>query len=373
MKKSFFEAVALLVGTTIGAGILGIPYVVAKAGFFTGFAVLLSVGFLILVLNLYFGEVTSRTKGRHELVGYASRYLGKAGKRLMTFSFLVGTYGALIAYLIGVGSSVNALFGVNNLVAMAVFFIVASALVYSGLKTIGKWELKLSAMVLAIIVFIFFASFTRFNLGNLSGFSWQNVFVPYGAIFFAFIGAAAVPEMRSMLDHDKKSLRKAIIVGSAIPMVAYALFTIAVIAVTGIGSTEIATIGLGKVLGGYMMVVGNLFAILAMSTSFLTLGLALMWTYRYDYNFKKPWAWVLTVFPPLAVAVSGLAGFIQVISVSGAVAGGIDGILIVLMHRRAKKFGEVAPAYVIKDRWYVSALLCLLFVGGIVYTVANLF
>ena len=35
-KKRLFEAVSTLVGCVIGAGILGIPYVVAKAGFVTG-------------------------------------------------------------------------------------------------------------------------------------------------------------------------------------------------------------------------------------------------------------------------------------------------------------------------------------------------
>ena len=36
MKLDFWEAVATVVGTIIGAGIFGIPYVVAKAGFLTG-------------------------------------------------------------------------------------------------------------------------------------------------------------------------------------------------------------------------------------------------------------------------------------------------------------------------------------------------
>ena len=122
-----------------------------------------------------------------------------------------------------------------------------------------------------------------------------------------------------------------------------------------------------------MVIAVLLFAIVAMTTSFLALGLALVWVYNYDYKMKKSLSWALTVFPPLIIAISGLAGFIQVIGITGAIAGGIDGILIVLMHRRAKKFGDLQPAYVIREHWFVSALLCLIFVGGIVYTVANLF
>lgn len=372
MQRTYFEAIAILVGTIIGAGVLGIPYVVARAGFVTGLVSLVFIGFMILMLNLYLGEITSRTKGRHQLVGYADRYLGHWGKKLMTLSVLVGTYGALIAYLIGVGSSVNAMLGIREVFATVGFFILASALVYLGLRTIGKWELGLGALVLLIILFIFFVSFSKFNVSNLTGFSLRNLFIPYGVIFFAFIGTAAIPEVRSILDHDRKRLKRAIIIGSVIPIVAYILFTIGVIAVTGLGTTEIATIGLGRAIGGYMVIVGNLFAIIAMSTSFLALGLAITWIYRYDYKIRKFWAWFLAVFPPLAIALSGLTGFVQVIGISGAVAGGIDGLLIVMMHRRAKKFGEVKPAYQIKERWYVSVLLALIFIGGIVYTVVNL-
>ena len=326
---------------------------------------------MLIALNLYLGEICSRTKGRHQLVGYAERYLGSKGKKLMTVSVLVGVYGALIAYIIGVGASLNAIFGINSAVASLAFFAVGATLVYLGLKTVSSWELLLGSAVLAIIVLIFFFSLGHFNTGNLAGFDWRLLFLPYGVIFFAFIGTAAIPEMKGVLEHSKAKLKRAIIIGSAIPIVAYALFTVGVLAVTGINTTEIATIGLGKALGNYMVVAGNLFAIVAMSTSFLALGLALVWVYNYDYKMKKSLSWALTVFPPLAVALSGLAGFIQVIGVTGAIAGGIDGVLIVLMHRRAKKFGELQPAYVIRDRWFVSALLCLVFVGGIIYTVAN--
>lgn len=299
--------------------------------------------------------------------------LEKWGKLAMTFSILIGTYGALIAYLIGVGASLNALFGIREIFATLGFFILVSTIVYMGLKTIGKWEFWLSGFVLAIILFIFFVSFGKFDIGNLTGFDWKNLFIPYGVIFFAFIGTTAIPEVRGILDHNKKRLKTAILIGSLIPIVAYLLFTLAVLGVTGINTTEIATIGLGTVIGRYMVVTGNLFAIIAMSTSFLALGLAINWVYRYDYKVSKNWAWVLTVFPPLIIALSGLTGFIQVIGISGAIAGGVDGLLIVMMHKRAKRLGEIKPAYEFKSHWYVSLLLSLIFLGGIVYTVIGLF
>ena len=36
MRKSFFSAIATLIGTTVGVGIFSIPYTVARSGFLIG-------------------------------------------------------------------------------------------------------------------------------------------------------------------------------------------------------------------------------------------------------------------------------------------------------------------------------------------------
>src|SRR3989344_8630530 len=110
MRSKFFPALAVLVGTTIGAGFLGIPYVVSKSGFPIGFAYLVFVFAFLLLTKLYLGEVILRTNGNHQLSGYAEMYLGKAGKFLMFFAMIFGIYSALIAYLIGEGQSLSYIF-----------------------------------------------------------------------------------------------------------------------------------------------------------------------------------------------------------------------------------------------------------------------
>ena len=62
---------AVLVGTIIGAGILGIPYVVAKSGFVIGAVHIILIGIIMTIVMLYLGEITLRTKANHQLPGYA--------------------------------------------------------------------------------------------------------------------------------------------------------------------------------------------------------------------------------------------------------------------------------------------------------------
>ena len=110
MKSKLFPAVAVFVGTTIGAGFLGIPYVFAKSGFLIGLIHLIAITLFMVLIELYTGEIILRTNGNHQLAGYAKKYLGKTGGTLMFFAMIFGIYSALIAYLIGEGKSLSYVF-----------------------------------------------------------------------------------------------------------------------------------------------------------------------------------------------------------------------------------------------------------------------
>ena len=140
-KKEVLEAITTLVGAVIGAGVLSVPYVIAEAGFLTGLLDLLVLGGFVILLYLLYGEVVLRTKGVHQLTGYAERYLGKTGKNVALISMTVGIYSALIAYFIGVGASMSQIFGGNPLIFSLIFFVVGVFLVHRGIKAIEESEL----------------------------------------------------------------------------------------------------------------------------------------------------------------------------------------------------------------------------------------
>ena len=139
-KKRLFEAVATLVGCTIGAGVLSVPYVIAQAGFLTGLLNIAVIGAAFLIINLCLGEITLRTNGRHQLVAYAEKYAGKLGKYSMFISTIIGIYGAIIAYIIGGGIALSAVFGSDELFSSIVFFCIIAYLIYLGLNVIEESE-----------------------------------------------------------------------------------------------------------------------------------------------------------------------------------------------------------------------------------------
>ena len=150
MERKLIEAIATLVGLTIGAGILGIPYVVAQAGFLTGVFIILFLGLIIVLMNLYVGEITLRTKGTHQLPGYVEKYLGKKGKFFMMISLMITVYGALTGYIIGEGVAWAAILNISPLYPMLIFFALMAIIVFRGLKLIKNIELCLNTFVIAI-------------------------------------------------------------------------------------------------------------------------------------------------------------------------------------------------------------------------------
>jgi len=375
MKRNIPKAIAMLCGTVIGAGVLGIPFVVAKAGFLVGILSIILLGLAVLVLNLFVGEIVLRTPGNHQLPGYAEKYLGIWGKRVFMFSMIFGIYGALIAYLIGEGSALSTIFGGNPMIYSLCFFTLSSFFVYKGINSISKFEGILVFLVLSLVLIISLLGFFsgKFDFSNLSSeFNLISLFIPYGVVLFSFVGAAAIPEMKECLIRDKDSMKKAIIYGSLIPIFCYVLFAFVVVGINGLGTTEVATIGLGNVLGSGALILGNLFASLAMLTSFLTLGLAMKEIYMFDYKINKFWSWCLTVFVPLIIFLSGASSFIKVIGITGALAGGIDGALIVLMFWKAKLKGGRIPEYDLGKQKILGTILIGVFILGVIYQLFNL-
>jgi tyrosine-specific transport protein len=210
-------------------------------------------------------------------------------------------------------------------------------------------------------------------LANLVTFNIYSILIPFGVILFAFRGLEAVPEMREYLIRDKKKLKKAILLGSLIPLVAYIIFAFATLGVTGLNTTEIVTTGLGESFGGGMIILGSLFAIFAMLTSFLTLALAMKEIFMFDYKLSSNKSWALTMFIPLIIFLSGATSFIKVIGITGALAGGTEGILIVLMYWKAKKHGNRIPEFKLGKLHLIGLLIILLFIIGISYQVLNIF
>lgn len=372
MKKlPILQAVALSVGSVVGAGYLGIPYVVARLGMPLGALVIFAVGVLVLLQFLSIAEVSLRTQEPHQLVGYVGKYLGPVWRRWVFFGLIFETYGVMAAFIVAEGQVLAAIFGGSAFGFSLLFFFLAAIIAYFGLRLIAKLDLLLTLSAAAVIIILAFASWSYINFENFLVTDLSGLLPAYGVVLFSFLGVAAVPQMRLALAGREKKFFRAVVVGSLIPMALYLLFTFAVLGVTGSRTTAIATIGLGQALGPIVLVIGNLLAALTMTTSFLGGALTLKETFVYDFRFRHIEAWLLTVTVPIILFVFGLRNFIGIISFVGAVLGGGLGVALVLTWWRAEKLGDRRPEFSLPHKKFFGSLLIAVFLLGIIYTLIN--
>ena len=244
----------------------------------------------------------------------------------------------------------------------------------------GRAAMIVTTLMILVVLGIGLLYLSQINPNNYSGLPWQNIFLPYGVILFAFVGTAAIPELREELEKEKYKMKKAIFIGSSLPIIIYLFFTLIVCGLSGVTNfnalapnERIATVALSLYTSPYLGLAANIFAAFAMFTSFIGLGYALKGMFEFDYHFKNLWAFFLTIVPPLIIAFSNLTNFIAVIGFTGAIAGGVDGILIMLAYWKAKRFGQRQPEYTLRVGKILTTILIIIFTGGIIYQLWHTF
>ena len=203
---------------------------------------------------------------------------------------------------------------------------------------------------------------------RLSEFNPLYIFIPFGVILFAFMGSDAMPEARIVMGKNLKNYKKAVILGSLIPIALYLIFSFVVVGSFS-NIPEIATLTLGK-----LFIVLGIFVIFTVTFYQSTI---LKDAYKLDLRFRKWKAWALTIIIPyilfLIVVGFDILGFIEIVGLAGAISGGILGILIMLSVKKAKQHGKRTPEYEIHSSWIVIGLLSLIFIAGIIYSIIQFF
>lgn len=360
----------------MGAGTFGIPYVMTQSGFGLGFFYLALIFFAVLSVHLFYGEIILRTDQPHRLVGYAEKYLGNGVKKIVTFTILIEYYGALLVYLILGGEFLKIIFGRwfggSEFIWVIIFFLLGTAAILCRLKTIARSEFFMTLLLLATVAVLLIKGAPLINFHYFRGIDLKNFFLPYGVILFAMAGAAAIPEMRQILKGQERKLKTAIFWGTLIPAVVYLLFAFVVVGVTGSQTTTDAISGLVPRLGEWVVGLGAVFGILAVVTSYIVLGLSLKNIFNQDYKIAGSVSYLLVCLVPLIAYFLGLNNFILIIGLVGAVASGLDGILTVLIYRRAKKLGGRQPEYSLKYFKILGSFLIAIFALGLIYQLVYL-
>jgi tyrosine-specific transport protein len=366
-------SVATLCGTIVGVGTFGIPFVVSQVGFWPGIFYLLVLAGVLLLLYLLYGEVILRTKESARLPGFAEKYLGKKGKIIVSISTLIGISASLICYIIVGGEFLATLFNADFLICGLILWFLLSLGIVFGLKSIAKFELFMLFLFVVTLGVIFFISLPYVKTENLAGFHSENLFLPYGVILFAMSGTSAIPALREILRGREKDLKKAILIGTIIPVIFYLIFAFSVVGVSGSETSQEAIQGLITKLGRGIVLLGAVFGTMAVSTSFLTLGVYLRDVLLHDFNVKKALSAAFVCIIPLPAFLLGVEYLIPLMAFIGVILAAFEDVVLILVSKRAKIKGTRPPEYKIKVPDPVLYLLCGVFIVGLIYEIISFF
>ncbi|MGR5261161.1 aromatic amino acid transport family protein [Vibrio astriarenae] len=355
----------IIAGTTIGAGMLALPLASAAIGF--QYSLLLMIFFWALMTYSALLLVEAHQYADHDatLHTLATKLLGKNAKWLVGFFMCFLFYALCSAYVAGGGSQLNERiqqwFGItlSNGATSLIFTLIISSIVYLGTIAVDKVNRVLfSAKIIALIVVLFLLS------PSVSGTFLASQPLETGlllaampVVFTSFGFHGSIPALVRYLDGDTKTLKRAIIIGSSIPLLIYVFWQLVTL-----GNLEqevmVANPSLGALLQSLSLLVQSpalaqivgVFADLALATSFLGVSLGLFEfvgdaTRHNQKEQHRAIIGLMTFVPPLLFAVFYPQGFIMALGYAALALAALALFIPVLLVIKARKTSTEAGFY----------------------------
>lgn len=362
----------VLFGTIVGAGIFGLPGVVAKSGYAVGAFWMLVLAGVVTLTHLMYAEVVLATPGNMRLVGHVRQHLGVGASRVEAVASMLGLYGSCLAYLILGGLFIAQLLSVLGVSAtagsllLAAFGILAASGGARFLSRVDFWLTLIEGSAFVLLAAVA-ASAIRGEHLTTGGFDLSTAILPYGIVLYAYGGLSAVSEIRDMAGGNARIVRKSVVTGTLMAAALTIAFVTAVVGATGPDTTPEAVGGLNALLGGPLPMLGAFAGFFAILTSYAVFTDYLKQQFHRDFRLPSGLAVAAAVGVPLILYLLGVRSFGKILEVVGAILIGIEGMFVAMMYLKVKRSGAPGVLRVPSGLVY---LLIAAYGAGILYELA---
>lgn len=318
ITNKLLGGILLVAGTTIGAGMLALPVITAFAGFWPSIALFFFCWLLMLATAFFFLDVNLSLSDEPNLISMAGKTLGPFGKAISWIFYLLLLYSLTAAYIAGSTplfvQAISFLTGCEIPHGLAYFTLPALFGGFIYLGTGGVDYVNRLLMTGLAVSYLFLAAFipSHFEWSYLAHRDSPALLVAVTVLFTSFGYHVIIPSLTTYMEHNRKQLRLAIVIGSIIPLIIYITWQLLIhgsIPTEGLvlawRQGEPATEPLARALNTPFIVhSAKFFSFFAITTSFLGVSLSLSDFLTDGLKIKKNWkgrlgAIALTFTPPL--------------------------------------------------------------------------
>ncbi len=341
-QLTVWEAACIITGYGIGGGVLAMPYLAAANGIL-GAALILIVAFAASwLLHMMIADVACKCGSGAQIVSVFSRFLfrGKA-KAVLTAAFFVLMAIVLVtnlaAYIAGASEVICGFVPISEIVAKLVFYALAASVVLFGLKAVGVSEKIAVAIIFALIAVLAFFSLLvpQSPLPTTPG-GAKDALAYYGMAMFSFSAFFSIPQAVEGLGGDTVKIKKAVFFGLFNNFVLIVVITLCAL-IASAEVTEVAMTGWSAGIGAWAQIVGGVFTVLAMLTTYWSISLALSGIVEEQLKLDRRICWIAATLPSLILAVLNLGGFIDFLELAGGAIAIIVAVMVVPAYRNARK------------------------------------
>ena len=215
----------------------------------------------------------------------------------------------------------RAWFGLPDVAGILIFYVLGAGVVLFGMKLVGICEKYAVAAMVVVIIILFAATLSKPLSALPGGFKGlSNALALFGMVSFSLSAVMSTPQVVKGLEGDAKKIRRAIALGLAINLLLIFLVTLMTLLGAGKNITENgALVDLAAHLGGWVSIVGYVFTLLALATSFWANTLNLRDIIHEQTKWGLKPSWLAASLPCLMLALLTLASFVSLARYASAI------------------------------------------------------
>lgn len=341
-----FEAISMIVGNSIGTGIIAVPYLAVRNSMWD-VVWMVALSYVVnVILHLIIAELSYNNGGVQLVKSFEGElFHGKMKKVFSWIMFVV--YG--LAIMVGVSGNINGgaqifvnWFRIPLWSAQLIYYIIAGSVVFMGMKAVGIAQKYAVALLLVIVAVMTAGTFLHpLNALHTAPFHINNLLALYSMVVFATSANQAVIQVVKGLNGDSGKIRKTIFTGFGLSSLFVLVVTLTVLLGTkGTVDKELAYMQLGESIGGWALILAGIFSLFALLTTFWSNTLALRDVVHEQVGTGNRISWLIATVPCILFAIFGVSSFIVLTRIMSGVVVLVSIMLVLTYGKSRKKVGS---------------------------------